>query len=856
MAEITKRITKKRKVENPDVAFDEVMSKYVKTKSETSRLKAPRSTRTRTVKKYIVESSHDEASPKCDKSDQSDVSDCDIEIPKKKPKTDLVPKTTKINEIKLVNKKLPISTLLNDEEASGSQDIKTVAKNPPKNIKDDKSDVWAEAKTLAQLEDISQQLAHTFISLLTEGCTLPFIARYRKSAVDNLQPNRLQELYDSYQNVIQLRKKIKSVLETLRKSNKLTPEVEESILNARNLSEIDLVYAPLKSHSLSLAERARKLGLEPYAIKALNGEHVDMRSLGFHEELATTDKIDEHMTHIVADIIYKDIRVMEQMRMLKGETRFYIQSTRKKSSEKKDRPKPTDNRSDPETYKQYFDWKCSVQFIKPHQTLALNRGEDEKILAVKVTIPDWFHIKLERFCTTLWKSTFWVRKGLGDAYSRLIKPWLSRQVRADITTAAQKEAVRTFIDNVEKYLLTEPIKNRRIAGLDPGFKAGCKVGIIDTNGEILDTCTIYPDRLQRENDPAAIQLKTLLEKHKVQLIGLGNGTACRETESWLKAYGISNNIPVIIVPEQGASVYSISKEAQKEHPNMDPNLISALSIARRVLDPLGELVKVDPKSLGVGLYQHDIPPKMLESALDSAVEKIVSLVGVDLNTASQAMLRRISGLNDGRAAKIIKYRQQKGRFNMREELLDVQGIGKVTYQQCAGFLRVIGGAKPLDATIIHPESYQVAKLFANKINVNVKDITQPEFPAIVQRKTACIDLQKMSKELNTDVCTLELIITAFKQKHHEDNIISFSRPVYSVCIDAMKEVRKGMTLTGVVRNVVPFGCFVDCGVKTDGLVHISQYGDQVPQFGNRVSVTVISTPKPKRLELKLEKILD
>ncbi|XP_013180706.1 PREDICTED: S1 RNA-binding domain-containing protein 1 [Papilio xuthus] len=720
---------------------------------------------------------------------------------------------------------------------------------------------WDEAKILSFEEKVPQELAERFITLLNEGCTLPFIARYRKNVVDYLKPDRLQELFESYQKVIQFTKKVKSVIETLKKSKKLTPQIEQSILNARNLSELDLLYAPLKSNSLSLAERARSLGIEPYAVKALNGENIVLHNLcNGEEELSTADKVESHITHIVADIIYKDSRVLTEMRSLKEQTRFIVQSSQTKSStkEKKDENKKYDSKSDPETYKIYFDWKCPVQFVKSYQILAVNRGEDEKILSVKIVIPDWFYNRLERYCLTLWNSKHWVKKGLIDAYNRLIKPWLSRQVRSELTAAAQKEAVKTFTANLEKYLLTEPIKNRTIVGLDPGFKAGCKVGIINANGEKLDACTIHPDlRRYNVNDHAAKQLEEIITKHRVDLIGLGNGTACRETETWLKEHGISENIPVIIVPEQGASIYSISKEAQKEHPNMDPNLISALSIARRVLDPLGELIKVDPKNLGVGLYQHDIPPKMLETALDATVEKVVSLVGVDINTASQAMLRRISGLNEGRAKKMIAYRQEKGGFSTRAEILKVSGIGKITYQQCAGFLKVLTGSEPLDATIIHPESYGIAKLFAKKINVNIKELSRPHFPESVERKTANIDLIATSKDLDTDVSTLELIISAFKQKPYEDNVISFCRPVYSVTIQTTEQIANGTTLTGVVRNVVPFGCFVDCGVGDNGLIHRSNLGgNQTPKLGDRVSVTVIGTPKPKKLQLKLDKILN
>ncbi|XP_075969769.1 uncharacterized protein YdcI [Anticarsia gemmatalis] len=786
---------------------------------------------------------------------------------KRKTEDGEVDKTeTKMGNLKsklLGTKTVKIDSVKSIQKVSKSDDIENVEEERYSSIDTESNigNVWNESQMLSQVAKVPIQLAQNFVNLLSEGCTLPFIARYRKTAVANLMPDRLQELHESYINITQLKKKVKTVIENLKKNEKLTTDVEKSILNARNLSELDLIYAPLKSHSLSLAERARNLGLEPYAVRALNGEHIELRNLcNGSDELATVEKVEAHITHIVADIIYKDTRVLEQMRTLKEETRFTIQSSRTRSStkEKEADNKKVDSKSDPETYKIYFDWKCPSHFIKPHQTLALNRGEDEKILSIKVVVPDWFYNKLERFCLTLWNNAFWVRKGLGDAYARLIKPWLSRHVRADLTTVAQKEAVKTFTTNLEKYLLTEPIKNRTIVGLDPGFRAGCKVGVINCNGEKLEACTLHPDlRQHRNNDLAARQLKDLIKKYGVELIGLGNGTACRETELWLKSHHISDNVPIIIVPEQGASIYSISKEAQKEHPNMDPNLISALSIARRVLDPLGELIKVEPKNLGVGMYQHDIPPKMLETALDSAVEKVVSLVGVDINTASQAMLRRISGLNEGRAKKIIEYRQDHNGFSSRAEIMKVPGIGKVTFQQCAGFLTVLDSSEPLDTTIIHPESYSIAKAFAKKIGVNIKDITQPNFPAIVERKVATIDISNTSKELKTDTCTLELIINAFKQKKYEDNVITFCKPVYSVSVQNMEQLKEGTSLTGVVRNVVPFGCFVDCGVGDNGLIHRSNLGgNQTPKLGDRVAVTVIASPKPKRIQLKLEKILD
>lgn len=768
-----------------------------------------------------------------------------------------VKKITKAPTKKLKTDSLELKTKKLIKKISATKGVAAVLQEDVHN----NIEMWDEIEMLSFVENIPKSLAKSFITLLSEGCTLPFIARYRKGMVDNLMPDRLQELADSFQSVRQLKMKVKAVISSLRKSKKLTPEIKKSLLNAKNLSEVEFVYAPLKSQYFTLAERARNLGLEPPALNALQGQFLDVHSLckSNIDELSTVEKVDTHLTHLVADIIYRDTRVMEEIRKLKEQTRFTIQSHIRKAIQKKtDGVKRNDTKSDPETYKLYFNWQCPNIFVKPHQTLAINRGEDEKILTVNVIVPDWFYKQLERFCLTLWRSHTYVRKGLTDAYNRLIKPWLSRKVRSDLTLLAEKEAVKTFTSNLEKYLLTEPIKNRRILGLDPGFKAGCKVGIVDADGKQLEVCTLYPNLRKNNNiDSAALQLKGLIEKYNVELIGLGNGTACRETESWLKHHGISRATPVIIVPEQGASIYSISKEAQKEHPNMDPNLISALSIARRVLDPLGELIKVDPKNLGVGMYQHDLPPKMLETALDCTVEKIVSLVGADVNTASVALLRRIAGLNENRANKLIKYRQENGGFKTREELMKITGIGKITYQQCAGFLKILNGLEPLDATIIHPESYTVAKALATKLGVNTRDLTMPQFSQIIENKVLTIDKEAVIRDLNIDISTLDLILTAFKQKAAEDNLITFSKPVYSLAVQATEQLREGMTLTGVVRNVVPFGCFVDCGVGDNGLIHRSNLaGNRTPKLGDRVSVTILASPKPKRIQMRLEKILD
>lgn len=718
------------------------------------------------------------------------------------------------------------------------------------------TEFWDETDVLSEISHVPFNICKNFVNLILEGSTLPFIARYRKGVMGNMQPTELQELFVTYENVCQLKKKTKSVLATLEKSKKLTPDIQRSIVNAKSLPELELVYAPLKTRAVTLADKARSLGLEPAAKSLLVGLHVDLYSLcnvGV-EELKTVNQVETQIVYIVADIIYKDPKVVEYMRKLKEETVFSLESKLSRNANKTVKEEKSSGKNDPETYKIYFDFRCRASYLKAHQILAINRGEDVKVLSVQVIVPDWFYNKLERFCMTLWKGSNYLKKALTDAYGRLIKPWLSRQVRHDLTAYAEKEAIKTFVTNLEKFLLTEPVRGCNILGLDPGFRAGCKVGVIAADGRMLEVSTLYP-KFNAAIDIEANKLKNLISKHNCEVIGLGNGTACRETESWLKRHNIADGIPIIIVPEQGASVYSISKEAIKEHPNMDCNLISALSIARRVLDPMGELVKVEPKHLGVGLYQHDITPKLLDSALEHTVEKVVSLAGVDVNTASQALLRRISGLSDAKAKAVVSYREKSNGFRTRAELLKVGGIGKVTFEQCAGFLKVVGGPEPLDNTIVHPESYEIARKFASKLSINIRDIHKPSFLDKEGAKLSQVDIRGMSELLGTDESTLELIVNAFKQIPHED-IVKFSKPVYSAAVQDSSQVKVGMTVTGVVRNVVPFGCFVDCGIGDDGLIHSKNMGpNPFPQIGDRVSVTLLASPKPKRIQLKLEHII-
>ncbi|XP_021923205.1 S1 RNA-binding domain-containing protein 1 isoform X2 [Zootermopsis nevadensis] len=644
---------------------------------------------------------------------------------------------------------------------------------------------WTEAELVAEVQEIEIKIAQNVIRLLDEENTIPFIARYRKELTNDMSPEKLRDVKASYEIAKSVKQRASFVRNNITKLGKITPLLEQCIRCARSINELDHIYSPYKVGSKNtLAVRARQLGLDEAANAILNGSwfvssetFVDPMKKGLH----SVKDVELGIQHIIADIISKDKGVLDLLRKLKENAGIFLETSkaratreRKTDSTKDVKKEALSNNHKDKAYieskfENYFKFSAPVKSVKPYQVLAINRGENLKVLSVKINIPDWVLHHLMEFCGRHWlcKGMSYplrqrlIEQSIRDSYTRLIQPLLVRQVRYELSQKAEHAAVEVFATNLKKLLLLPPVRGKTVLGIDPGFQNGCKMGITSCSGSVLATDVIYPpfDRqIHPNSDSSARKLRDLLVKYKCELIALGNGTGCRETESYLsdliqKGWFSPLDVKFTIVCEQGASIYSCSPIAQKEFPDTDPNIISAVSLARRLQDPLGELVKVEPKHLGVGMYQHDVPEKQLSATLDEVVVECVSFVGVDVNTASHCLLRKIAGLNSSRAEKIIEWRLANGSFINRQQLKQVKGIGPKTFEQCAGFIRIIpetaqkrnintdGGSSqckkqkfciddtenPLDRTWIHPESYFVALRFIAKCGTVVEDLGKPVF---------------------------------------------------------------------------------------------------------------------------------
>ncbi|KAF2899137.1 hypothetical protein ILUMI_07046 [Ignelater luminosus] len=576
--------------------------------------------------------------------------------------------------------------------------------------------------------------------------------------------------------------------------------------------------------------------------------------------------------HIIASVIATDTDVLALLRKLRTETNFFIECKRSNTKKDASTTKSTKasktaklNNVDEEKFSTYFDFKISQKFIKPHQILAINRGEALKVLSVKVVVPDFVFNRFSNFCAYRWinKGNFnHTRKrilemSVKDSYTRLVQPYIVREVRSEMKSKAEKASYEVFSTNLKQLLLMPPLKGRPILGIDPGYSNGCKMAVISETGSVLANAVVYPHKNKTDRD--ATILRNMLKDHNCSLIALGNGTACRETEAWLSDL-LQNNtfapldVTYTIVNESGASIYSCSAEAKKEFSSLDPNIISAISLARRVQEPLAELVKVEPKHLGVGMYQHDLPKKQLEQALDEVVMECVSFVGVDLNTASQCLLKHIAGLTEKRAAQIIEYREKKGSFVSRKQLKEVKGIGPRVFEQCAGFLRV-GPVTPnqsnefyknastnrLDCTYIHPESYDVTLKVLKKLDLKLNDIGQQSFINAVKLKIPLLNSVELSSSLGSSVETINLILEALSKPLNFDlRSDCTQKPLFKKGLTSIYDLNVGCTVTGSVTNITHFGCFVDIGVGQDGLIHQSKLNGFNLQIGDKVEVKVIN----------------
>ena len=659
------------------------------------------------------------------------------------------------------------------------------------------------------------------VELLDQDNTIPFIARYRKEVTGKLDEEQIRNVQTHIKYLRNLEERKQTVLKTIAEQEKLTDELRSRICQTRKLQEVEDLYLPYKPKRKTRGTVAKARGLEPLAMLIWQQETLD----GTPEELAQPFVDAEKEIPTVADALQGACDIVAEMVSDRADIRQFTREYTTRNGVVESEAKDKESRSD---FEMYYDYNEPVKQIPPHRILAMNRGEKEGILKVNIEVEQDKIIKLtEQMLITEPMSIFTshFEESILDAYKRLIEPSIEREIRNQLTEKADLHAINIFTKNLRNLLLQPPIRGKRIMGIDPGFRSGCKIAVIDETGKYLEGTTIFPHPPQNNYDEAKRTLFDFTNKHFVNVIAIGNGTASRETEQ-LVADLIReqlNDVVYVIVNEAGASVYSASEIAREEFPKLDASMRGNISIARRLLDPLSELVKIDPKSIGVGLYQHDINQKKLSESLDIVVESVVNYVGVDLNTASAVLLQFVSGLNSRTAKNILSHRDQQGSFTNREQLTKVSGMGPKAYEQCAGFLRIPESKNLLERTAIHPESYGATEKLLKKLGLDLATITlRSELlrERIQENKQSLADL---AADVGIGEPTLEDIIENL-EKPGRDPRADMPKPIFRSDVLKMEDLREGMILKGTVRNVVDFGAFVDIGVKQDGLVHRSEMG--------------------------------
>jgi len=707
---------------------------------------------------------------------------------------------------------------------------------------------------LAREFSIKPWQAENTISLLDEGATIPFIARYRREKTGELDDQTIRNLSDRLGYLRNLDTRKQEVYNAISGQEKMTEEIEKSISNAVTLAEVEDIYRPFKPKRKTRASVAKEKGLEPLAKTILeqNKKTVldEILPLYVNEEkgVKTTDEALKGAMDIIAEDVSDNTKVRTVLKRLYNRTGM-VES---KGDEEKE-----------SVYTQYYDFTQQVNKIASHRVLALNRGEKEGFLKVNIVVnPHDATAEIEKiYITGKNECADVVKEAIADSYSRLIHPSLDTEIRNNLTEVANEGAIRLFGDNLRQLLLVPPVKGKVCMALDPGYRTGCKMAVVDETGKVLDTGVVYMTLPNHKKDVAEKQLTALIKKHDVDIISIGNGTATKETEMFVVALlkKLDKKISYAVVSEAGASVYSASKLAAAEFPEFDVSLRSAVSIARRLQDPLAELVKIDPKSIGVGQYQHDMPKARLEESLDGVVEYCVNTVGVDLNTASAPLLERVSGLNKTIAKNIVEYRQENGRFTKRNQLMKVSKLGPKAFMLSAGFLRIPGAKDKLDSSSVHPESYDVAKQLLAAVGYTTDDIGSEKIRKLPEDAEK-IGLEKLAQQLDTGVPTLKDIIAELV-KPGRDMRDDLPSPLLREDILDMADLKPGMQLKGTVRNVIDFGAFVDIGVHQDGLVHLSQICDRYikhpseeVKVGDIVDVWVISVDvNKKRISLTMRK---
>lgn len=658
----------------------------------------------------------------------------------------------------------------------------------------------------------SEKQVKSVLELLEENNTVPFIARYRKEATGGLDEVQIKQISDEYQYVANLQKRKDEVIHNIEQQGLLTNELKEDILKQTKLQRVEDLYRPFKQKKKTRATEAKRKGLESLAQWISDGQQGELSQKAeayINDEVATVDEAIQGALDIIAEHVSDNPKY--RSRILKDIYRQgnIVTAKKKKADDEK------------ETFAMYYDYVEPIKNVANHRVLAMNRGEKEKVLSVKV------EFDTQQVASAIEKNEVknnnphgdYIKLAIEDSLKRLIMPSIEREIRADLTEKAEQHAIEVFSENLHHLLLQPPMKGKQILGVDPAFRTGCKLAVINPYGTFIDKSVIYPHPPKSKVEASEKEIVRMIKENNIELIAIGNGTASRETEQFvadvIKKYNL--DIKFIIVNEAGASVYSASEIARSEFPNFQVEERSAVSIGRRVQDPLSELVKIDPKSIGVGQYQHDVNQKELESALTFVVETAVNQVGVDVNTASKSLLQYVSGLSSAIAQNIIDYREENGAIKHNKEISKVKRLGAKTFEQSIGFLRIVDGSEPIDNTSIHPESYDVTYELLTVLNFDINDLGTDKLKAELSK----INTNQIAEQLNVGVPTLEDIIKSLMAPNRDPRD-EFETPILKSDVLSIEDLKEGMKLSGTVRNVVDFGAFVDIGVKQDGLVHVSK----------------------------------
>ena len=713
--------------------------------------------------------------------------------------------------------------------------------------------------TIAEELNIKPNQVESTVKLIDEGNTIPFIARYRKEVTGGLSDEILRDLGERLTYLRNLEKRKEEIIKSIDEQGKLTDEILQAVAIAKTLSEVEDIYRPYKQKKKTRATVAKAKGLEPLAkiiieqkevkpIEEVAKEYVNIDKLSDEDKknkdkvVATVEDAIQGALDIIAEDISDNAKYRKEIKKICYREGQVV--TRASKPEEKS------------NYEMYYEYQESIKFIPSHRILAINRGEKESFLKVKLEKPEEKILKyIEKdIIKNTTQFTEMLKTTIEDSFKRLIEPSVDREIRSDLTEKAEEKAIKVFGKNSKQLLLGAPIKGKTVMGFDPAYRTGCKIAIIDETGKLLDYTTVYPTEPQNDVVGAKGELLKLIEKDNVDMIAIGNGTASRESEMFVADMikDTKRDVHYVIVSEAGASVYSASKLATEEYPDINVSIRGAISIARRLQDPLAELVKIDPKAIGVGQYQHDVNQKKLAESLTGVVEDSVNKVGVDVNTATPSLLSYVSGINNTIAKNIVKYRDENGKLKNRKQLLKVPKLGKVAFEQCAGFLRILDGDNPLEITAVHPESYEVAEKLLNEIGFDKKDLKDKEKLEAIQNKLKTVDIAKTSTDLNVGEMTLTDIIEELS-KPGRDPREDMPKPILRSDVLKLEDLKEGMVLTGTVRNVIDFGAFVDIGVKHDGLVHISEMSEKfiknpsdIVSVGDVVKVKVIKIDKERQ----------